>query len=197
MGPHGRSGEFAIFFSGLTVGKAKWKPGQQEQPVVMKIFFLVCFVFLGIVPLSSALESSSWLSYQVQQDQTVDLYGKKLTAIHVFAYDFDTNDNLRAAQPWVDSELNQQMANKIPGRPVYLTIVNDIETDPPQQHNGDLVLKILSDPTKRAAHIRQIVAISTMADGIDIDYESLLTGTRPYFSQFIKELRAALPAGKL
>jgi len=145
----------------------------------------------------TAMEASSWITYQTKHEEKLDAYGRNFTSICVFAYDFDDNDNIRPAKPWVDETLDHLMSHRVPGRPVYVTIVNDIETNPPQQHNGEIVLRIVSDPVKRAKHIHQIVVLSSKADGIDIDYESLLTGTRGYYSQFIKELRAALPPGKL
>jgi len=146
---------------------------------------------------SAALEAGSWVTYQTRHEEKLDTYGKNFTSVCVFAYDFDDHDNIRPAKPWVDETLNRLMSRRVTGRPVYVTIVNDIETDPPQQHNGELVLRIVSDPVKRARHIHQIVVLSSKADGIDIDYESLLAGTRDHYSQFIKELRAALPKGKL
>ncbi len=137
-------------------------------------------LLLATPSLLPAVEISSWLSYQIRQEQTLDAFGRNFTSVAVFAYDFDTNDNLRPAQPWVDTELNTLMTTPHAGRPVFITIVNDIESNPPQQHNGQLILRVLSDPAKRAAHIQQLVALSARADGIDIDYEGLLTGTRPH-----------------
>lgn len=168
-----------------------WNKKLKKIAIALKLLLLVS------QPLWSAVEMNSWLSYQIRHENDFDLFGNKFTSICVFAYDFDTNDKLRPAQPWVDQELNTLMARPHQGRPVFITIVNDIESNPPSQHDGALVLRILSDPVKRAAHIQQIVQLSARADGIDIDYEGLLTGTRPYYSQFMKELRAALPNGKL
>ncbi len=154
-------------------------------------------LFTAAAPGWAAIQMSSWMSYQVRHEETLNQYGSKFTSICVFAYDFDESDNIRPAQPWVDSTLATLMATPHPARPVFITIVNDIESSPPQQHNGDLILRVLSDPIKRQQHIQQIVALSQRADGIDIDYEGLLQGTRPYYTAFIQELRAALPPGKL
>ncbi len=53
---------------------------------------------------------------------------------------------------------------------------------------------VLSDPKKRRAHIAMImdeVKVNDF-DGIDIDYEGKYAKTRPHFSQFLKELYAAM-----
>lgn len=144
----------------------------------------------------AALRTSSWITYIDQKPETVDLYGRGFETINVFAYSFDANDNLIPARPWVDATLARLRANPVPGREVFITIVNDIETNPPSNHDGALIDRILRDPAKRAEHIRQLVALSARADGLDIDYESLQGRTRDLFTQFIRELRAALPAGK-
>jgi len=161
------------------------------------IIGLELVLFAAAHPGWAATETGSWITYQTKHEEKLDSYGRNLASICVFAYDFDDHDNIRPAKAWVDETLHHLMGQRIPGRPVYITIVNDIETNPPQQHNGELVLRIVSDPVKRAEHIRQIVLLSSKADGVDIDYESLLAGTRGYYSQFIKELRGALPRGKL
>lgn len=60
--------------------------------------------------------------------------------------------------------------------------------------NGDLVHTILSDKKQRTAHIEAIVAMVEKGgyDGVDIDYEGKKASTRPHFSAFLKELKAAL-----
>jgi len=66
--------------------------------------------------------------------------------------------------------------------------------------DGQLVRDVISDPTKRAAHISHIVSLvdSQGYDGIDIDYESLLATDRAAYTLFITELAGALHArGKL
>ena len=56
--------------------------------------------------------------------------------------------------------------------------------------NGTIIHAILSDPGKRADHIHEIVRMVEKGkyDGVDIDYESKLAATRPYFSAFLNEL---------
>lgn len=54
--------------------------------------------------------------------------------------------------------------------------------------------RILRDPSLRAAHVSNIVAAieKNDFDGVDIDYENKSADTRPYFSLFLKDLKAAL-----
>ncbi|MEZ4767988.1 MAG: glycosyl hydrolase family 18 protein [Caldilineales bacterium] len=62
------------------------------------------------------------------------------------------------------------------------------------------VSDVINDPTRRARHIADILALvsDNGYDGIDIDYESLNPADRDAFSLFIEELAAALHAeGKL
>lgn len=64
--------------------------------------------------------------------------------------------------------------------------------------DGPTIHGILSDPDKRAAHIRSI-ALEVFRydyDGIDIDYEAKLAETNPYFSLFLKELYEAIGVNK-
>jgi spore germination protein YaaH len=163
--------------------------------------FVVGALALGALSLASgparaALQSSSWITYIDQSTQTIAQYGSDFQAVSVFAYDFDVNNNLKAAEPWVDAELAARKAAPVPGQPTYVTIVNDVESVPPVAFSGTLIDTILADPVQRAAHVAQLVAVSSAADGVDIDYEALLPTTSPNFTLFIQELRAALPAGK-
>lgn len=60
--------------------------------------------------------------------------------------------------------------------------------------NAEAIHNVLSDPTLRARHIAMIVdeVQANDFDGIDIDYEGKNAETRPYFSQFLKELYKAM-----
>ena len=66
---------------------------------------------------------------------------------------------------------------------------------------------ILLDPARRAAHVAALVAVVTDGgyDGIDLDYENFAftdgssswSTTKPAWVQFVADLRAALPTGKV
>lgn len=60
--------------------------------------------------------------------------------------------------------------------------------------NPDAIHTVLSDPRLRAKHIAMIVdeVKANDFDGIDIDYEGKYEKTRPFFTQFLKELYKAM-----
>jgi spore germination protein len=60
--------------------------------------------------------------------------------------------------------------------------------------DGQLVARLVADPTRRSAHVAAIVDLvrSKRWPGIDIDYESLPASSRAAYSAFIAELAAAL-----
>ena len=60
--------------------------------------------------------------------------------------------------------------------------------------NAEAIHNVLSNPTLRAKHIAMIVdeAKANDFDGIDIDYEGKYEKTRPFFTQFLKELYKAM-----
>jgi len=65
--------------------------------------------------------------------------------------------------------------------------------------SGDEVLlrAMMSDPTKRAAHVQALVALATSKRyaGLDLDYEHLWqAGDRPLFTQLVTETAAAMHA---
>lgn len=60
--------------------------------------------------------------------------------------------------------------------------------------DGDAIHEILSDDDAREDHIKEIVRMVRRNgfDGVNIDYESKLSDTIDYFSEFLKELEDAL-----
>ncbi len=148
--------------------------------------------------------ASSWITWIKPDLSKVGAYGGNLDGLSVFAYAFDKNDDVIQEDPsFVNPTLAKYKTDTQGGRrPTFVTIVNDVASGVPTRagdirHNPDVVQRVLSDPIKRAKHIQQLVALAPLADGIEIDYEALHAQTQPFYSLFIKELRAALPAGKL
>jgi spore germination protein len=62
----------------------------------------------------------------------------------------------------------------------------------------DAIDAVLKDPARRSAHVQAIAreVYAYNLDGIDIDYENKLAETRPYFSEFLKELYNAIGFNK-
>ncbi len=146
---------------------------------------------------ADAIQIGSFITYYRLNEDSIDRYGRGLESISVFAYDFDGQNNLVPASPlWVDPLAASLKSSAPAGRQTFITLVNDEEEDFPHRKRGDLVYQIISDPVKRAVHVNQIVAIAQNVDGVDIDYEAMPPQARPFFTQFIKDLRAAFPAGK-
>lgn len=138
--------------------------------------------------ISKPFEISGWIPYWRTATGTAEVLGnlKTFTEINPFGYTVDENGNLYDAasilqEPWttVQAEAKKQGVRYIP------TVM---------WGNGKAIHAVLSDPAKRAAHIRQIVdEVSTHGfDGIDIDYEAKLAETKPHFSLFLKELYKAM-----
>lgn len=60
--------------------------------------------------------------------------------------------------------------------------------------DGDLVATILADPDRRRRHIEALVDVANKPGvaGVDLDYESLPAESRSAFSEFVRDLGAAL-----
>lgn len=136
--------------------------------------------------ISKPFEVSGWIPYWRTATGTAEVLGKfeTFTEINPFGYTVDENGNLYDAasilqEPWttVQAEAKKKGVRYIP------TVM---------WANGEAIHAVLSDPKKRAAHIKQIVdEVDTHDfDGIDIDYEAKLAETKPHFSAFLKELYA-------
>lgn len=145
-----------------------------------------------------AERSSAFITYGVGGEETIDTDGVGLEKISVFAYHLTTEGNIAAPTSWVPETVQTLMSN--PGERVILVVVNNRTLDPSgqpsQQHDGEVVHAVLSNPDRRAEHIRQLVEVARTAHGVELNYERLLPETRPYYTTFIQELRQALPSGK-
>jgi hypothetical protein len=85
------------------------------------------------------------------------------------------------------------------GHTILVTVNNRIlgaDGRPSPEHGGQTTYEILTDPDRRAEHIRQLVEVSKLAHGLELNYERLPYEARDAFSAFVRDLRAALPAGK-
>ncbi|MBK9031246.1 MAG: hypothetical protein IPL61_07910 [Myxococcales bacterium] len=108
-----------------------------------------------------------------------------LTHLAWFSIELDATGAVTAAHGWPD--LATVEAAHAAGVKVDLTFT---------LFSGSGILALTRDPARRAA------AIATMidrleaggADGVSVDFEGLIDGTRDYFTTFIRELRAGLDA---
>ncbi len=141
---------------------------------------------------TTPLEFSGWIPYWRTATGTADVipHLSSLTEVNPFGYTVKTDGSLNDALPTTDPAWQKLFkaarAQKVRLIPTVMwSDTNSID-------------KVLRDPKLRAAHIQAIVSMiqSNNFDGVDIDYEGKLAETRPYFSQFLKELSAALAKNK-
>lgn len=156
--------------------------------VVAVCTFLFLPFFSHAAVISKPFEVSAWVPYWRTATGTAEVLGQlgTFTEINPFGYTVDENGNLYDAanilfEPWttVQAEAKKKGIRYIP------TVM---------WSNAEAMHTVLSDPKKRAAHIRQIVdEVSAHGfDGIDIDYEGKRAETKEHFSIFLKELYKAM-----
>jgi len=155
------------------------------------VFVLVCAIMpsnASAAVISRPFEISGWIPYWRAATGTADILPNldRFTEVNPFGYTVQDDGLLWDAavmsqEPWVT--LKQQSKEK---KVRFIPTV--MWSDPDEMH------AVLSNPTKRAHHIRQIVEEVNVNgyDGIDIDYEGKYAKTRPHFSAFLKELYKAM-----
>ncbi len=147
---------------------------------------------------ATPLHSSAFLTNGVRGEETVYGVGRDLEKISVFAYHITENGDVLPPSAWVPAVTDQLMAD--PAGHLILITVNNRVLGPDgkltPEHGGATVKAILSDPAKRAEHIRQLAALAGRAHGIELNYERFTPDMRDLFSAFIRDLRGAMPAGK-
>jgi len=106
-----------------------------------------------------------------------------LTHLAWFAVEIDSAGQITARHGWPDAAVVD--AAHAAGVRVDLTFT---------LFSGSGILTLCSDPARRATAIAAMIAEmeSGGADGISVDFEGLIDGTRDYFTTFIAELRTAL-----
>ncbi len=158
----------------------------------------LCILALAGSSKAATFDWGSSLTNERQQVDAADKYGRNLKSLALYSYEFDNQDNLVPTSPWIDSTLQTFKQNPVPGRGVYVVVVNTIQSNPRVVYSVSLLQRILTDPVRRAKHVQQLAALADKADGVEIDYE-FLNYDNGYvyigdaYTQFLKELRAALP----
>lgn len=111
---------------------------------------------------------------------------KKLDTVYPFAYEVNSLGFIVAKTDFGDKYWKTFLAKaRKEGVEVIPTIA---------WFDGEQIHEMLSDPKKRAAHIKDIVEVVEKGkfDGINIDYEQKEAKTIDYFSEFLKELNSKL-----
>jgi len=150
-------------------------------------------VILGVVPLlalaaGSTFSYAGWLPFWKQQSGAFDtaLNLEKLSEISPFSYEVSPNGTLRDVL-----KINEGLW------PAWLSAARDLHVKVVPTiawFNGTAIHALLSNKKSRLAHEDRIAKLvrDQKFDGIDIDYESKLDETNPYFSLLIEGLALRL-----
>lgn len=154
-------------------------------PVILAALFVSA---LPSTASAASLEVSGWIPYWRTDAGTKDAkkHLSQMDEINPFAYSVRTDGTL-ADTLKIDGKNWQSLikaAEKKNVRVVPTLMWSDTNT----------IHVVLSDPQRRAQHIKAIVAEVERRDfdGVDIDYEGKLAETRVHFSAFLKELKEEL-----
>lgn len=160
----------------------------------MKRSLLILALSAFIVPLfpapaqAAGFEVAAWIPYWAVADGTRDA-GKhldSLTVLHPFSYSVATD-----GKPKDLADMEKTSWQRL----IRSAKAADVSVVPTLMWSDTAnIQRILSDSKLRAAHVKAVAALvkDNKYDGIDIDYEGKLAKTRPYYSAFLKELKAAL-----
>lgn len=151
--------------------------------------------------LSSMLAAAMWTSaaapkvaaWTVPWDKTPDLTSSCVAEVHPFAYALEPDGGVAA----LDARLVERAAALRPaGALVIPVVVNDVVVAGKVRELKSIGIleRLLADPRRRAAHVRELVALADGVDGLEIDYERIPPGLWGPFVDFLKELGAGLRA---
>jgi spore germination protein YaaH len=164
--------------------------------------FLVLALFAGAFPAQAAttskatpsttLEFSGWIPYWRTAAGTADVtpHLSSLTEVNPFGYTVKTDGSLNDALPTTDPSWQKLFKDAKAKKTRVIPTIMWSDTAS--------IYNVLSDPKKRAAHVKAIVDMVNKKgfDGVDIDYEGKSAETRTYYSAFLKELADAFSKKK-
>ncbi len=141
---------------------------------------------------AAGFEVSGWIPYWAASDGIRDAakHLDILTSVYPFSFSVNTNGSLKDLADMGKGAWKRFVRQaKIAGVEVIPTVM---------WSNTERIHEVLSDKKLRASHIEAIVKMVDKGgyDGVDIDYEGKKASTRPHYSAFLKELKAAL-GGKI
>lgn len=165
----------------------------------MRRLLLIAFGFLFVLPSSAyaapeaSFEVSGWIPYWEVSKGTRDAktHLDELDVIAPFSYSVQPDGSIKDLAGMTKSSWKTLLKEaKKEGVRVTPTVM---------WSDTNNIQKILSDTKLRAAHVKEIAGLVKKRgyDGVDIDYEGKLAATKPYYSAFLKELKAALGTGFL
>lgn len=150
--------------------------------------FAPMFVSAAHAQTTTNLEYSGWIPYWQAKKGADDgrKHIKQLDEVNPFTYTVKTNGTINDAGKMSASHWKKLVtASEKEGVRYVPTLM---------WSDGAKIHETLSNPTLRAAHIKEIVELveDNDYDGIDIDYEGKRAETKDYFSLFLAELAIAL-----
>jgi spore germination protein YaaH len=157
------------------------------------VLLLLCAGTFPMPARAAEVEVSGWIPYWAVSGGVKDAarHLDVLTAFHPFGFSVMKDGTLKdlagmSKSVWTRLVRNAQSDDVLVIPTVMWSDTANIQT-------------ILSDKKLRAAHIQAIVDMRSKGkyDGVDIDYEGKLAKTAPYYSAFLKELKAALGSNVL
>ncbi len=148
-------------------------------------------IFLTVTPAHGAgtdLKVAGWIPYWKASAGTKDARANlsKLDAVYPFVFTVKKDGSLNELSDLEKSYWTRLFKDARAKNTDILPTIMWSDATSMQQ--------ILSDPTARARHIKQIIEMVNDGnyDGVDIDYEGKQAQTKDYFSLFIEELKLAL-----
>ncbi len=149
---------------------------------------LALFITPNLSFAATSLEVSGWIPWWQDSKglKSATKQLSKLDTVYPFVYEVSSTGNL------VDkAKLSESQWKKF----FSAAEKKDVEVIPSiMWSDGTSIHAILSDSSKRATHIDQIVKMVEDGDfdGVNVDYESKLAETKDYFSLFLQELKTEL-----
>lgn len=153
--------------------------------------FLVLALALGCLSAATpaaAFEVSGWVPYWSGSRGTKDAqkHLKDIDVLYLFSHTVQSTGKVKDLAKLSSSSWKKLIRE---ARKQDVLVIPTVMTS-----NGPMVHDLLSDPKKRAGHIKQLTDLVKKGkyDGIDIDYEGKQASTNPYFAQFLGELKDEL-----
>lgn len=165
----------------------------QKISYIVTLIIASCVIDVQAVTTPKKIDVAVWIPYwrKTEGASTTLPNLDKITQLSPFSFELQTDGSVKDAlksqeEPWTTliAEAKKKKVKIYPSILSYPQTAEDKQT----------VLTLLSNKTKRQAHVKAVVALvkKNKYDGIDIDYENKVAEIKPYFSTFLTELSIAL-----
>ncbi len=157
-----------------------------KVPVALLLFVLAWPQ--GAMAATAEVKVSGWIPYWSAEAgvKSATKQIKKLDTVYPFAYEVNDYGLVEAKTDFGDRYWKTFLTKAKKEKVLIIPTI--------AWFDGEMIDEILSDETKRQAHIKEITDVVKKGkfDGINIDYEQKKSETKDYFSLFLKELKASL-----